>query len=148
MCDILTQVCWCDLKFLPHPPTQAMDIFSSFASIMLWTLFIFVVAVIASSLQVHTLTLVVLDSVEPIALSLGACLLFCIATWYVAPLIFHSRTAGPRTCSQGTQTSEELPCLSTIYASRGGKCYHVSARCPNNGGLQDITPLRRCRNCG
>ena len=24
MCDILTQVCWCDLKFLPHPPTQAM----------------------------------------------------------------------------------------------------------------------------
>ena len=118
-----------------------MFIFSSFASGLLWTLFIFVVAFTASILQVHTITMVVLDGVEPLAFSIGVCFLFCISMWYVAHAKFYSRTTGPCTRSQGTQTSEELPCLSTIYASRGGKCYHISAQCPNNDGLQDITPL-------
>ena len=132
----------------PHPPTQVMYLFSSFAPVLIWTSFVFIVAFIASILQVHNIALMVLDGVEPIAFSIVVCFIFGIAMWHFAYVLFYSKPAGPRMQSQSTQTCEELPCLSTLYASRTGKCYHVSARCPINGGHQDVVPLRRCRNCG
>ena len=149
MCDILTQVCGANLIFLlPHSPTQVMYFFSSFAPVLIWTFFVFAVAFTASILQVHTIAMVVLDGVEPFAFSSVVCFRFGITMWQLAYVLFYSRPVGPSTRSQSTQTSEELPCLSTIYASRTGKCYHISARCPNNGGQQAVVPLRRCRNCG
>ena len=39
MCDILTQVCGADYFVFPHPPTQVMYFFSSFAPVLLWTSF-------------------------------------------------------------------------------------------------------------
>ena len=148
MCDILTQVVVRIFFVFPHPPTQVMYLLSSFAPVMMWSFCVFAVAFTASILQVHTIALMLLDGVELLAFSIMVCFIFGIIMWQIAYVLFYSKAGGPRTQSQGTQTTDDLPCLSTIYASKSGKCYHVSARCPINGGHQDVVPLRRCRNCG
>ena len=92
--------------------------------------------------------MMVLDSADPVIFAIVVCILFGLTMWQLTYIFFYSRPVGPKTCTQSTQTDEELPYLSAVYASKTGKCYHVSERCPRNGGQQDIICLRRCRNCG
>ena len=90
----------------------------------------------------------VLDSVDPVIFAIMVCILFGLTLWQLTYISFYSQRRGPKTCTQSTQTDEESSPLLTIYASKTGKCYHISERCPRNGGQQDIVCLKRCRNCG
>ena len=132
----------------PHPPTQVMTIFTHPSLAMAWALFIFGISMLSSVLQLHILALAFLDIVEPITLSFCVTNGLCVIAWYWFQMPSHHVKFRSDTRSQGTQTLDEPPTLSMVWASRGGKCFHLSDRCAFNGANQEITALRRCRNCG
>ena len=167
---------WCQVishcLILPRPPTQVtlfqihpvfmylsiitfglflcavMSIFLYSSLAMAWALFIFGISMLSSVLQLHILVLAFVDIVDPITLSFCMTLGLCIIAWYWFQMPSHHVKLRSDMRSQGTQTLDEPPTIPMVWASRGGKCFHLSDRCAFNGANQDITALRRCRNCG
>ncbi len=90
---------------------------------MAGALFIFDIWMLSSVLQLHILVLAFLDIVEPITLSFCVTIGLCVIAWYWVQMPSHHVKFRSDTRSQGTQTLDEPPTLSMVWASRGGNVF-------------------------
>ena len=135
-------------KFLPHLPTQTMRSITDSSRAFLWAIFMLVSAMAASYFQIHVFLQELVDIAFPLVLICGMLGGLLIVSWCCIHIFSVLPTRRPQLISIGTQTHDDVVSLSLIYASRGGKCFHIPDKCVYNGGVQDIQVLRRCRNCG
>ena len=109
-----------------------MVTFTDSSRALLWAIFTLVSSMAASYLQIYVFLLELSDIVFPLLLIcglIGSLLFVCWCTFQVFRFMQKRR---PQLISTGTQTPDDVLSLSLIYASCGGKCFHISDKCAYN----------------